>query len=151
MLVVASSSSSGSKINIDDYVTFEALEDGLTVKLSRNATEYCIDGDGNWKTLASGTTSQSINNGHTISFRGNCTINSSTGSTGGIGTFTLNKKCNVRGNAMALLYGDSGKDNVSLSGKNYAFCRLFESATTIQSVSAEFLPATTVSQYCYYG
>ena len=141
---------SGPVINVDDYVTFEALEDGFTVSLSRNATEYCIDGDGDWKTLSSGATSPSINNGQSISLRGNCTITSSTGTTGGIGRFTLSKKCNVRGNAMALLYGDSGKDNVSLSGKNYAFSRLFESATTIQSVSADFLPATTVSQYCYY-
>ena len=148
--VIYNAEPSGPVINVDDYVTFEALEDGFTVTLSRNATEYCIDGDGDWKTLSSGTTSPSINNGQTISLRGNCTITSSTGTTGGIGRFTLSKKCNVRGNAMALLYGDSGKDNVSLSGKNYAFSRLFESATTIQSVSSDFLPATTVSQYCYY-
>lgn len=148
--VIYNAEPSGPVINVDDYVTFEALEDGFTVSLSRNATEYCIDGDGDWKTLSSGTASPSINNGQTISLRGNCTITSSTGTTGGIGRFTLSKKCNVRGNAMALLYGDSGKDNVSLSGKNYAFSRLFESATTIQSVSADFLPATTVSQYCYY-
>ena len=140
---------SGPVINIDDYVTFEALEDGFTVSLSRNATEYCIDGDGNWKTLSSGATSPSINNGQTISLRGNCTITSSTGSTGGIGTFTLGKKCNVRGNAMALLYGDSGKNNISLSGKNYAFNRLFYNATNLQNVSENFLPATTLSQYCY--
>lgn len=140
---------SGPVINVDDYVTFEALEDGFTVSLSRNATEYCIDGDGDWKTLSSGTTSPSINNGQTISLRGNCTITSSTGSSGGIGTFTLGKKCNVRGNAMALLYGDSGNDNISLSGKNYAFNRLFYNATNLQNVSGNFLPATTLSQYCY--
>lgn len=137
------------KINIDDYVTFEALEDGFTVSLSRNACEYCIDGVDEWETLSSGSTSPSISAGQTISLRGNCTITSSTGTTGGIGTFTLGKKCNVRGNSMALLYGDSGKDNTSLSGKSYAFSRLFYNATNLVSVSENFLPATTLATYCY--
>ena len=147
---VASTTSNGSKINIDDYVTFEALEDGFTFSLSRNNCEYCIDGDDNWTTLTSGNTSNIINSGHTISIRANCTISSSTGTTGGIGTFTLSKKCNVRGNSMALLYGDSGKDNLSLNGKSYAFNRLFNNATNLISVSSDFLPATTLSTYCYY-
>ena len=147
----ASSASSGPKINIDDYVTFEALENGFTFSLSRNSCEYCIDGDDNWITLSSGTTSNSINSGQTISIRGNCTITSSTGTTGGIGTFTLGKKCNVKGNSMALLFGDDGKDNYSLNGKSYAFNRLFYNATNLQSVSENFLPATTLSTYCYYN
>lgn len=147
--VIYDATPSGPVINIDDYVTFEALEDGFTLSLSRNATEYCIDGDGNWQLLSSGSTSPSISAGQTISFRGNCTITSST-SSGGIGTFTLNKKCNVRGNSMALLYGDSGKDNNSLSEKNYAFSRLFYNATNLVSVSENFLPATTLSTYCYH-
>lgn len=32
---------------IINYLTIEALEDGLTAKLSTNACEYCIDGDSN--------------------------------------------------------------------------------------------------------
>ena len=44
-----------------EYFTIEALEDGLTVKLSANACEYCIDGDGNWLSLAAGATTQSVN------------------------------------------------------------------------------------------
>ena len=133
------------KINIDDYVTFEALEDGLTVSLSSNACEYCVDGDGNWKSLSAGTASSSVNTGHTLSFRASITPTSSNG----IGTFTLGKKCNVQGNAMSLLYGDSGKDNYSLSNKSYAFYRLFYNATNLISVSENFLPATTLATYCY--
>ena len=34
-------------LTIEDFMTIEALEDGLTAKLSRNACEYCIDGDEN--------------------------------------------------------------------------------------------------------
>ena len=132
-------------INLDDYVTFEALEDGFTVSLSRNACEYCVDGDDNWISLSAGSTTSSINTGQTLSFRASI----SPASSYGIGTFTLGKKCNVRGNAMALLFGDSGKDNFSLSNKSYAFQKLFQNATNLQSVSENFLPATTISTYCY--
>lgn len=31
--------------DINDYLTIEALEDGLTASLSTNACEYCIDGN----------------------------------------------------------------------------------------------------------
>lgn len=132
-------------INLDDYVTFEALEDGFTVSLSRNACEYCVDGDDNWISLSANSATSSINIGQTLSFRASI----SPASSYGIGTFTLGKKCNVRGNAMALLFGDSGKDNFSLSNKSYAFQKLFQNATNLQSVSENFLPATTLATYCY--
>lgn len=35
-------------IDIANYLTIEALEDGLTASLSVNTCEYCVDGDGNW-------------------------------------------------------------------------------------------------------
>lgn len=145
LLIVASTASSDPKINIDDYVTFEALEDGLTISLSTNACEYCVNGDGNWISLAAGTATQSVNSGHTLSFRATITPTSSAG----VGTFTLGKKCNVRGNSMALLFGDSGKDNFSLSGKSYAFYRLFYNCSNLIEVSDDFLPATTLATYCY--
>ena len=130
----ASAMSNMPKINLDDYVTFTALEDGLTVSLSRNACEYCVDGDGDWKSLSAGTATTSVNNGHTLSFRASLSGTSNYG----IGTFTLGKKCNVSGNVMSLVYGDSGKDNLSLSGKSYAFQKLFQNATNLISVSAGF-------------
>ena len=133
-------------INTDNYLTILALEDGLTAKLSTNACQYCIDGDGNWIDLPAGTATQSINQGQTLSFKGNLTPNSSEG----IGTFTINKKCNLEGNCMSLLFGDDAANNNSLAGKDYAFCRLFVGCTTIIQVSETFLPATTLANYCYY-
>jgi hypothetical protein len=59
------------KNTIDDYLTIEALEDGLTVSLSLNDCEYSIDGINNWKTVAAVTATEPINTGQTISFRGN--------------------------------------------------------------------------------
>lgn len=133
-------------INIDNYLTIEALEDGLTSSLSTNACEYCVDGDGNWKTLSAGTVTESINSGHTLSFRGNLTPASNQG----IGTFTISKKCNLKGNCMSMLFGDNAVNNYSLSVKNWAFYELFYNCTNIVTVSNNFLPATTLANYCYY-
>lgn len=145
-----SDSSSGEalgSINTDTYLTILALENGLTAKLSTNACQYCIDGDGNWIDLPAGTTTQSINSGQRLSFKGNLTPNSS----GGIGTFTISKKCNLEGNCMSLLFGDNAANNYSLSGKDYAFYELFDRCTTIIQVSETFLSATTLASKCYYS
>ena len=132
-------------INIDNYLTIVALEDGLTAALSGNTVEYCVDGDENWKTLASNTNSESINKGQTLSFRGNLTPASSTG----VGTFKISKSCDLTGNCNSLLFGDDAKTNLSLIGKNYAFYKLFLDCSTIKNVSTNFLPATTLAYYCY--
>ena len=137
--------SSKSLINIDNYLTIEASEDGLTASLSLNTCEYCVGGDGNWKTLSAGTTTESINSGQNLSFRGNLQPTSSNG----IGTFTINKKCNLKGNCMSMLFGDNATDNYSLDGKNYAFYKLFKNCTNIVNVSSNFLPATTLAANCY--
>ena len=132
-------------INIDNYLTIEAIEDGLTASLSVNACEYCVDGDGNWKTLSAGTTTESINSGQTLSFRGNLIPQAWEG----IGTFIINKKCNLKGNCMAILFADNVADNYSLDGKDYAFYRLFQNCTNIVNVDSNFLPATTLASNCY--
>lgn len=144
--LLANSFPLGGEIDINNYLTIEALEDGLTAKLSTNACEYCVDGDGNWKSLAAGAATKSVNTGQTLSFRGNLTPNSSNG----IGTFTISNKCNLNGNCMSMLFGDNAVDNYSLSGKNYAFYKLFYNCTNIVNVSSNFLPATTLANYCYY-
>ena len=140
-------SADGDPINVDNYLTIEANEDGLTASLSVNACEYCVDGDGNWKTLSARTATESINTGQTLSFRGNLTPNSSNG----IGTFTINKKCNLKGNCMSMLFGDNAANNYSLSGKHYAFYKLFYGCSNIVNISSNFLPATTLASYCYHS
>ena len=132
-------------IDIDNYLTIVALEDGLTATLSGGTVEYCVDGDGNWKTLSSNTASESINKGHMLSFRGNLTPNSSRG----VGRFVINKSCDLTGNCNSLLFGDDAKSNNNLSSKGYAFFELFKECTTIKNVSSNFLPATILSTYCY--
>ena len=105
-------------INTNNYMTIEALEDGLTAKLTRTATQYCIDGSGEWVSLSAGSTTPAINAGQTISFKA---TNPSISSSYGIGTFTISKQCNLKGNCMSLLFGDNAATSTDLSGKNYAF------------------------------
>ena len=127
-----------------EYFTIEALEDGLTAKLSANACEYCID-NGEWNTLAKATNTVSINKGQTLSFRGNLTPTSSNG----IGTFTISKKCNVKGNIMSLLYKDDFTDKTDLTGKSYTFKNLFLNCSTIIDALYLVLPATILINECY--
>lgn len=130
-----------------DYLTIVALEDGLTAKLSLNACEYCVDGDGNWKTLPADTETETINAGQTFSFRGNLLPDS----TNGIGTFTVSKLHNLKGNSMSMLFADNAKDCYSLNGKSGVFRNLFKGNDKLVNVSKSFLPATTLTNICYYG
>jgi hypothetical protein len=133
-------------MDINDYMTIEALEDGLSAMLNANTLEYCIDGSNNWISLNAGSYTPSINKGQKISFRGK-DIQPAT--TSGIGTFTITKRCNLLGNCMSLLFGDNAKTSFTLTGFDYAFYRLFYNCTNIQSVSKDFLPAMALSNYCY--
>ena len=69
----------------------------------------------------------------------------------GIGTFKISKSCDLIGNCNSLLFGDDAVNNNNLSGKNYAFYRLFYNCATIKNVSSNFLPATTLESDCYYN
>ena len=129
--------------DVNNYLTIEALEDNLTLIFTHDI-EYGIDGKG-WIKLKSGYKTQTINIGQTLSFKGNLTPNSSSG----IGTFTITKKCNLKGNIMSLLYGDDFIEQIDLTGKDYAFCYLFSDCTTIVDVSELLLPATKLAYYCY--
>ena len=135
-------------VDIDNYLTIVALEDGLTAALSGNTVEYCVDGDGNWKSLVSNTNSESINKGQTLSFRGNLTPTSS-GSSKGVGRFKISKSCDLTGNCNSLLFGDDAADNLDLTGKDYVFYYLFSNCNTIKNISSNFLPATTLASHCY--
>ena len=131
-----------SRINIDNYLTIEALEDGLTVSLEGNMFEYCIDGDGHWKKVI-GVETESIDTGHMLSIRGEVQEISKPL---GIGTFKISKKCNLKGNCLSILFKDNAANNYRLE---YSLARLFYRCEGIVEVSENFLPATTLTDYCY--
>lgn len=132
-----------SEIDYENYLTIEALEDGLEVSFTN---DLYYNKDGEWVLLSAGNSTPQIASGEKIAFKGELTPESLYG----VGTFTITKKCNLLGNCMSLLFGDNAKDVVSLSGYNYAFGRLFMDCDSIVSVSESFLPATTLSNFCYY-
>ena len=126
-----------------EYFTIEALEDGLTVQLSENASYYRID-NGEWMSLAADTETQSINSGQKISFK-----ITNPKMPFGIGVFTVNKAFNVEGNVMSLLYGDDFVGQTDLSGKYYALNGLLQGCPTLQNAENLILPATTLASGCY--
>lgn len=81
-----------------------------------------------------------------IQFKAN--LNSLTTSSG-VGTFTITGgNCGLEGNSMSLLYGDNASAYNSIG--DYKFKDLFYKCDTIVSVSEDFLPATSLSKYCYH-
>ena len=130
-----------------DYLTIEALEDDLTVSFSMNTIQYSTDNCQTWIELPADTTTPVINAGNMISFK-------ATGLTpseiDGIGRFTVNKKFNLKGNVMSMLFGDEGKNSYDLTGYDWAFSMLFLGCSKLQSVSENFLPATTLDDNCYW-
>ena len=134
------------EMNIENYMTVEAIESGLSVMNNYSAIEYCIDGSGNWTSLPASTYTPTINAGQKISFRG---IGLTPIANTGIGTFTITKPCNLIGNCNSLLFGDNAHINYSLAEYSYAFYKLFYNCTNIRSVSSTFLPAMALANYCY--
>ena len=129
----------------ESYCTFEALENETIVTFSKNSVQFSIDGCQTWNELSPNVASPVINAGDMISFK---SIGYKNGENDK-GTFTVNKNFNLKGNVMSLLFGDDGYKSYDLTGYDYAFKCLFLNCTTLQSVSNDFLPATTLSDNCY--
>ena len=130
-----------------DYLTFEALED-TTFKFTRNALEYSVDDGNTWVNLPTDTNTPTVASGDKIMFK---KVNPTISSSYGIGSFSSTGKFNVSGNIMSLLYGDDFDGQISLSGKNYVFARLFYNCKNVISASNLILPATTLTIYCYHS
>ena len=101
-----------------------------------------------WTRLTAGTDTPAINTGERLYFKATGLTPTSSA---GIGTFTVSKQFNLSGNCMSMLFGDRAKSNLNLTGYDYAFVTMFYKCTKLKSVSAGFLPATTLAYYCYGG
>lgn len=126
-----------------DYMRIVALEDGLTVSFTK-PLEYSLD-ETTWQSLPAGEKTPAINKDQYVAFRANLTPEAESG----IGTFSIDKQCDLKGNCMSLLFGDEFIDKVDLTGYSYAFCKLFYNQSNIKSVDPEFLPATILATGCY--
>lgn len=127
------------------YLTFEALENG-TFQFTK-AINYSIDGGTTWTTLAANTATPTILAGNKILWKAELIP----ASYNGIGKFSSTGNFNVEGNIMSLLYGDDFVGQTNLTGKNYAFYRLFEICEKLINVKNLSLPAITLASCCYYA
>ena len=144
MMANVSSDVSSDVSQSNKYLTIEALEDGLTVSFS-NPSQYSLNGT-DWNKISAYTKTPAISSGGKIYFKAEgLTPNDRNG----IGKFTVSKRFNLSGNVMSMLFGDEAEGKTDLTGYNYAFCNMFKSRTELVSVSKNFLPATTLTIYCY--
>lgn len=137
-------------------LTFEAKADGFTVTLTSNmdplpSLEYSIDG-GAWTVFTfsgDNATTPSVDEGHTIAFRGDNTRFFYSDYDSHISNFSCSQDCYLYGNMMSLLSADSYAMNTSVGES--AFCRLFKDNTHIYSHDTKqlALPATTLARSCY--
>lgn len=132
------------EVDTSKYLTIEALEDGLTAKLSINPCQYsfnCID----WHDLPADTETPAIKAGEKVYFK-------ATGLTptasDGIGTFTISKMCNLLGNCNSMLFGDEADVNNTTLPRS-AFHSLFNGNKNLISISENFLPSLYIGLDCY--
>ena len=134
-------------------LTFEAKTAGAVVSFSSTmdtppTIEYSLNG-GAWTTYSSGITLTNV--GDKVSFRGNnatyASINDSKYS-----SFSCDKDCYIYGNIMSLISKDGFASATSLT-ENDVFYDMFYNNTHIYDHASKTLklPATTLTQYCYYG
>lgn len=137
--------SSGDKPYEEQYLTFEALEDG-TFSFSRNDLQYSLDDGVIWQTLTAGSSTPTISAGNKILWKQTGFENVDWQ---GAGTFSSTNKFNVYGNIMSLYYGDEFIGKNDLTGKEYAFIALFKDCNKLISADNLILPATTLALACY--
>ena len=137
--------SGGDKTYEEQYLTFEALEDG-TFSFTANDLQYSLDDGVTWQTLTAETSTPTISAGNKILWK-------QTGLTPvsniGIGTFSSTGQFNVYGNIMSLLYGDDFIGQNDLSGLDWLFFKLFYGCSNLISAENLILQAQYLVLNCY--
>ena len=158
----------------NDYLTFEALEDGTFMfsGVSDNSLSYSLANGSTWTSLASETNTPTVHSGHTILWKGS---NLAVSTTDGIGRFSSTNNFNVKGNVKSLFLGDNFNQDADLSTYGGLYRNLFKNNTKLISAenmkfpsmylpkgmcaamfqgctsltTAPELPATTLTTNCY--
>ena len=104
----------------------------------------------NRESSTEGTTLATLNNGDKLLIKGNNTVYGIViNSVVTYNYFTSTQNFDIEGNIMSLLYGDNFIGETSLSGKEYAFNRLFYHNNYLVNAQNLKLPATTLANSCY--
>lgn len=132
---------------VEQYLTFVALQSG-TFSFSKAGLSYSLNGGETWTALSAGASTPTIAAGDSIMWKNRMTLTPS--SSTGIGQFSSTGNFDAKGNIMSLYYGDNFSRQKDLSGKNYAFAALFRECSKLYNAENLVLPATTLSERCYY-
>lgn len=126
---------------------------GASIKWSNtnmSKIKYSHDNGATWETFDNYGTIMS--NGDKLLLKGS---NISTSYANGMGHISIGGATSgsfeLYGNIMSLVYGDDFADKTSFGGKDYVFKGLLSGNTEIQSATNLIMPATTLSNYCYYN
>lgn len=130
------------QFDMSNYMTMEALVDNFQFKCGTTEVEYTVDGK-KWTKLAANTISETFSSGQFISVRSELQPGERFGQFG-------TRQCNLHGNCLSLIFGDSAKDNIDISEYPYVFYQTFYQQTAILNVDKNFLPALKIGNYSYY-
>ncbi len=127
------------------------LDESGTITYSASSTanivQYSTDNGSTWTSLQSRTSTPTISGGKKVFFKATgLTVNT----TNGIGRFSATTSFSVEGNPMSLVSGDSFA-NADTIPNNNQFRRLFYNITGLTNAENLVLPATTLTNGCYYG
>lgn len=128
--------------DMSNYMTIEALEDGLYFKCVRTDIEYTTDGK-TWTQLSASTASETFNAGQFISVKSTLQPGES------FGRFIISGSCNLKGNCLSLIFGDYAKGKLDISEYADVFYQTFYVQNTIATVEKNFLPALILGDGCY--
>lgn len=129
----------------NQYLTFEAIEDGTFTFTGRNSNSlsYSLDDGQTWTALASGSASPTVTSGNKIMWKGTCTSDAT-----GSGKFSSTGTFNAYGNTMSIVHGDNFRNSITIS--DYQFTSLFNNTKVVNAKNL-VLPATTLNRSCYLG
>ena len=159
----------------NEYFTIEVINNNTQISflargsISSNLTDklkYSLDDGTTWNSFTTiidvsghpATDLMTLNSGDRIMLKAQNLGVYTEGSGNSNGTFTILTSnagyYNVSGNIMSLAYGDNFRDKKSLAGlPSYYFANLFNPINyqhNLVDASNLILPATTLSEYCYY-
>ena len=136
-----------------DYLTFRPNGDteywfSYGDSENYNMISYSLNSGQSWTAVDYNEHTVTVHSGDTIMWRGYA---ENSGNGNGIGQFhSSGSTWDVEGNVMSLLYNDNFSGQTSLSGYNDVFPNLFYDCTNLTSAENMVLPATTLTDYCYY-
>ena len=138
-----------------DYLTFEALEDG-TFSFSDNSLYYSINNGVSWNSLAAGTETELITAGTKVLWKRDLYIYINSSSNLSIGRFSSTNKFNISGNILSLFYINNFYEyNIlpqksSYSSSYYSLNSMFEGCSKLINAKNLILPLT-LTQSCFFG